>query len=50
MARIMKYTKAVADPDIPFRGAHEMRLNAKGTVESFEGQKLVYNKIITRKI
>ena len=26
---------AVADPDIPFRGAHEIRLNAKGTVRIF---------------
>ena len=29
---------AVVDPDTPFRGAHEMRLNAKGTVESLEGE------------
>ena len=28
---------------------HEMRLNAKGTVGSFGGRKLIYNKIITRK-
>ena len=26
-----------------------MRLNAKGTVRSFRGRKLIYNKIITRK-
>ena len=26
-----------------------MRLNAKGTVGSFGGRKLIYNKIITRK-
>ena len=26
-----------------------MRLNAKGTVESFGGRKLIYNKMITRK-
>ena len=31
-------------------GGHEMRPNAKGTVGSFGGQKLIYNKIITRKI
>ena len=31
-------------------GRHEMRLNAKGTVGSFGGRKLIYNKIITRKI
>ena len=31
-------------------GGHEMRLNAKGTVESFGGRKLIYNKIINRKI
>ena len=40
----------VADPDIQFRGAHEMRLNAKGTVGNFGGRKLIYNNIITRKI
>ena len=28
-------------------GEHEMRLNAKGTVGSFGGRKLIYNKIIT---
>ena len=39
----------MADPDIPIRG-HEMRLNAKGTVGSFVGRTLIYNKIITRKI
>ena len=42
----------MADPDIPFGeegGGHEMRLNAKGTVGSFGGRKLIYNKIITRK-
>ena len=47
----------MAEPDIPFRGGgggggegHEMRLNAKGTVGSFGGRKLIYyNKIITRK-
>ena len=27
-----------------------MKLNAKGTVESFVGRKLIYNKIITRKL
>ena len=40
-------------PDIRFGGvggAHEMRLNVKGTVGSFGGRKLIYNKIITRKI
>ena len=31
-------------------GCHEMRLNAKGTVGSFGGRKLICNKIITRKI
>ena len=31
-------------------GGHEMRLNAMGTVRSFGGRKLIYNKIITRKI
>ena len=31
-------------------GGHEMRLNAKGTVGSFGGRTLIYNKIITRKI
>ena len=43
---------AVADPDIPFGGGggHEMRLNAKGTVGSFGGRNLIYNKIITQKI
>ena len=30
-------------------GGHEIRLNSKGTVGSFGGQKLIYNKIITRK-
>ena len=51
----------VADPDIPFSGVggggggwglgeHEMRLNANGTGGSFGGRKLIYNKIITRKI
>ena len=43
----------MADPDIPFGGGwggHEMRLNAKGTVEGFGGRKLIYNKIITHKI
>ena len=40
----------VADPDIQIRGAHEMRLNAKGTVGSFGARILIYNKIITRKI
>ena len=38
--------KAVADPDILF---NEMRLNAKGTVGSVGGRKLIWNKIITRK-
>ena len=39
---------SVADPDFPFRGGggHEMRLNAKGTVGSFGGRKLIYNKIL----
>ena len=41
------------DPDIPFRGGggggHEMRLNAKGTVKSFGGQTLIYNKITLAK-
>ena len=32
---------AVADPNIPFRGWGEMRLNAKGTVGSFGGRKLI---------
>ena len=45
---------SVADPDIPFRGVggggHEIRLNAKGTVGNFEGRKLIYNKIIPRKM
>ena len=44
----------MADPDIPFRGGggggHELRLNAKGTVGSFGGRKLIYNKIISRKM
>ena len=42
----------MADPDIPFRGGggHQMRLNAKGTVGSFGGRILIYNKIISRKI
>ena len=39
----------VANPDISWRGGHEMRLNAKGTVGRFGGRKLIYNKIITRK-
>ena len=30
-------------------GAHEMRLNAKGTVGSIGRRILIYNKIITRK-
>ena len=30
--------------------AHVMRFNAKVTIGSFEGQKLIYNKIISRKI
>ena len=29
---------------------HEMGLNVKGTVGSIGGRKLIYNKIITRKI
>ena len=29
---------------------HVMRFNAKVTIGSFEGQKLIYNKIISRKI
>ena len=44
----------MADPDIPFGGGggggHEMRLNAKGTVENFGGRELIYNKIKTRKM
>ena len=50
------FRESVTDPDIPFRGGggggerHEMKLNAKGTVGSFGGRKLIYNKIITRKI
>ena len=44
----------MADPDIPFRGVggwvHEMRVNAKGTVGSFGGRKVLYNNIITRKM
>ena len=49
----------MADPHISFRvcgvcvgwgggwgAGHEMRLNAKGTVGSFGGRKLMYNKII----
>ena len=48
----------MAGPDIPFRGegggreggAHVMRFNAKVTIGSFEGRKLIYNKIISRKI
>ena len=32
-----RINKTVTDPDIPFRGAHEIRLNAKGTVVSFGG-------------
>ena len=43
---VLHYT--VADPDIPFRGGDEMRLNAKGTVGSFQGRNLIYNKIIGR--
>ena len=31
-------------------GAHVLRFNAKVTIGSFEGRKLIYNKIITRKI
>ena len=31
-------------------GGHEMRLNAKVTVENFGGRELIYNKIKTRKI
>ena len=31
-------------------GAHVMRFNAKVTIGSFEGRKLIYNKIISRKI
>ena len=31
-------------------GTHEMRLNAKGTVGRFGGQKLIYNKAVIRKI
>ena len=31
------------------RPVDEMRMNAKGTVGSFGGRKLIYNKIITRK-
>ena len=38
----------MAGPDIPFvrggGGGHEIRLNAKGTVGSFGGRKLIYNK------
>ena len=42
----------MGDPNIQFRGGWEgwvgeMRLNAKGTVGSFGGKKLIYNKIIT---
>ena len=44
----------VVDPNIPFTGGggggHEMKLNAKGNVGSFGGRKLIYNKIIIRKI
>ena len=44
----------MAGPDIPFRGggggAHVMIFNAKVTIGSFEGRKLIYNKIISRKI
>ena len=37
---------SVADPDIPFGGrGDESRLNAKGTVGSFGGRKLIYDKI-----
>ena len=31
-------------------GPHVMRFNAKVTIGSFEGRKLIYNKIISRKI
>ena len=48
---------SVADPDIPLGvggggggGGHEMTVNAKGIVWNFRGRKLIYNKIITRKI
>ena len=41
---------AVADPNIQFRGPQEMILNAKGTVGSFGGRKLIYHKIITCKM
>ena len=46
----IKSLMSVVDPDIPFRGAHEMRLNVKGIVGIFGGRTLIYNKIITRKI
>ena len=48
------YNNVVAGPDIPFSGGGGggdlMRFNAKVTIGSFEGQKLIYNKIISRKI
>ena len=31
-------------------GGLEMRLSTKGTVGSFEGRKLIYNKIINRNV
>ena len=45
----------MAYPDIPLGGGgwggggggHEMRLNAKGTIGSMGGRKLICNKIIT---
>ena len=57
--KLSLYNNVVAGPDIPFRvcvcgggggGAHVMRFNAKVTIGSFEGRKLIYNKIISRYI
>ena len=31
-------------------GAHVIRFNAKVTIGSFEGRKVIYNKIMSRKI
>ena len=48
---------SVADPDIQFSGwggvgwgLHGIKLNAEGTVGSFGGRKVIYNKIINHKI
>ena len=40
----------MADPDIPFRGAHlsTNETECQGNCQSFGGRKLIYNKIITR--